>query len=294
LDGVLLLDKPAGLTSQIAVIRAKLLLRAAKAGHTGTLDPMATGLLPLAFGEATKFSHVLLDANKSYTATLRLGLTTTTGDLEGEITSRARVEVDAEQIEAAIAQFRGEISQIPPMHSALKHKGKPLYQYARAGIDIERHPRRVQIHVLELIARESEELCVRVSCSKGTYVRVLAEDIGRTLGCGAALSALRRVVVGRFDIDDAVSLDELAAMSDRERIQQVLPVDALLGGLPEHALDPDQTLRITRGQEVVCSPDVQPGLVRIYGPRAQFLGVASSNEGYLRPRRLVSTGPVQA
>ncbi|HEV7393472.1 MAG TPA: tRNA pseudouridine(55) synthase TruB [Burkholderiales bacterium] len=293
-NGVLLLDKPMSITSQGAVTRVKSLFEAAKAGHTGTLDPMATGLLPVTFGEATKFSQALLDADKAYLATVRLGLTTTTGDLEGETLTRSAVEVDRSQIDAAVAHFRGEIVQTPPMYSALKHAGKPLYEYARAGTDVVRVPRRVTIHALRVDRYEGPELRIDVACSKGTYIRVLAEDIGQALGCGATLVGLRRTRVGAFSVDDAVTLDALSSMTDDVRSRHLRPVDALLAGLPALELDADQTQRMVRGQVVALQPTII-GLVRVYGRGSRFLGVAeASPDGHLVARRLLSTGAVKA
>ncbi|MES2561694.1 MAG: tRNA pseudouridine(55) synthase TruB [Pseudomonadota bacterium] len=290
IDGVLLLDKPYGITSQAAVTRAKTQLSAAKTGHTGTLDPMATGLLPLAFGEATKFAQTLLNADKGYFATVRLGTTTSTGDLEGEVLSTQPVNVDRAQIETAVAQFRGEIEQMPPMYSALKHAGKPLYEYARAGTEIARCPRRITITALEIEAWEADNVCLRIECSKGTYVRVLAEDIGRALGCGATLAALRRTGVGRFLVEDAVTLEAWAQMNEEQMLDTLLPVDALLAGVPSFELDAEQSRRMRLGQAVELRRTVDPGLVRVYGPGSYFLGVAdASPEGRLLPRRMVST-----
>lgn len=291
LDGVVLLDKPAGISSQGAVSRAKHLFGAAKAGHTGTLDPMATGLLPLAFGEATKFSHALLDADKGYVADVRLGVTTTTGDLEGEVVATATVNVDRERLERVLEGFRGEIVQTPPMYSALKHRGKPLYEYARAGTEVERVARPVTIHSLELERFEGEEARIRVACSKGTYIRVLAEDIGKALGCGATLAALRRTEVGDFSVQSAVTLPALEAMTADERLACVLPPDTLVQRLPTVSLDAEQSRRLGLGQAV---PDVggASGLVRVYGEAGLFLGVAEvSSAGTLVPRRLVSSEP---
>ena len=295
IDGVLLLDKPRGITSQAAVTRAKRLIGAAKAGHTGTLDPMATGLLPLAFGEATKFSHALLEADKSYAAIVRLGVTTTTGDLEGEVVRRAPVAVNREEIDSALARFRGEIQQIPPMYSALKHAGKPLYAYARAGTDVPRAPRRIHIASLELEHYAEGELRINVTCSKGTYIRVLAEDIGAALGCGACLAALTRTEVGRFGLDAAIALDALGGLSEPERLARLLPVDALVAELPRLELDQDQATRLLRGQPVARFHAVAPGLVRIYGPDAAFLGLAEAAQpDRLVARRLVAAKPANA
>lgn len=288
IDGVLLLDKPHGITSQGAVSRAKRLLGAAKVGHTGTLDPMATGLLPLAFGEATKFAHSLLDADKAYDADVRLGTVTTTGDVEGEVVSTAPVNVTRERLEAVLARFRGEIEQTPPMYSALKHQGKPLYEYARAGQEIERQARTVTIHGLELESFEGDAARIRVACSKGTYIRVLAADIGEALGCGATLAGLRRTRVGPFDVQSAITLDALDGMSPEARTAALLPADTLIGTLPSAALDADQARRVSLGQTVAAGAG-PTGLVRLYGPGGAFLGVAErSAGGLLAPRRLVS------
>ena len=287
LDGVLLLDKPQGITSQGAVSRAKRLLSAAKAGHTGTLDPMATGLLPLAFGEATKFAHSLLDADKAYVADVRFGVTTTTGDLEGEVVATRPVDVDRERLAAALERFRGEIVQIPPMYSALKHQGKPLYEYARAGTEIVREPRRVTIHALELESFAGDTARIRVSCSKGTYIRVLAEDIGAALGCGATLAALRRTAVGPFSVEAAMTLETLEALSAEQRLAALRPADALIEGLAAVALDAERARRIGLGQSVSGIAG-DAGLVRVYAPDGAFLGVGELTEaGVLAPRRLV-------
>ena len=287
-DGVLLLDKPSGITSQTAVARVKNLYNAAKAGHTGTLDPMATGLLPIALGEATKFSSALLDAGKGYLATVRLGTTTTTGDLEGEVTATRAVGVDRAQIESVLERFRGAIEQTPPMYSALKHQGKPLYAYAREGLDIERAPRTVTIEALDLEAFDPPDARLRVKCSKGTYIRVLAEDIGAALACGACLAALRRTEVDRFTVANAIALDALDGLTREQRRGALLPVDAMLLGLPAVALDAGATDRVLQGGQV-AGGRAEPGLVRLYGPDQAFLGVAdAAPEGVLQPRRLVA------
>jgi tRNA pseudouridine55 synthase len=294
IDGVLLLDKPMGITSQAAVTRAKRSLSASKAGHTGTLDPMATGLLPLAFGEATKFAQALLDADKAYLATVRLGVTTTTGDLEGEVLTRSPVTVDRARVQAILARFRGDILQTPPMYSALKHEGKPLYQYARAGAEVPRAARPVSIYALELESFDAPDVRLKVACSKGTYIRVLAEDIGAALGCGATLAGLRRTRTGGFSVDDAVALDALEAMGEGERAAKLLPVDALLAGLPSLELSAGDARRITLGQPVSRLAG-SPGLFRLYGPDSGFLGLAeASGDGALVPRRLISTAPGKA
>ncbi|HUP95983.1 MAG TPA: tRNA pseudouridine(55) synthase TruB [Burkholderiales bacterium] len=295
ISGVLLLDKPAGITSQSAVTRAKNLYSAAKAGHTGTLDPMATGLLPLAFGEATKFSNALLDADKTYGAIVRLGMTTTTGDLEGAMVSRASVNVSRVEVEAVLDRFRGDVMQMPPMYSALKHAGKPLYVYARAGTEIARAPRQITISALELESYDGTELTITVTCSKGTYIRVLAEDIGKALGCGATLAALRRTKVGHYGVEDASTLEALGELCEEERMARLLPVDALLVGLQCCALDADRASQVVRGQTVGCPEGLTPGLTRLYGPDQAFLGLAEVvDERWLRPRRLLASEAVKA
>jgi tRNA pseudouridine55 synthase len=295
-DGVLLLDKPAGITSSAAVQKVRRLYRAQKAGHTGTLDPMATGLLPVCLGEATKFSHLLLGADKEYVATVRLGVTTTTGDLEGAVTARQEVRVENADIDRALEAFTGEIQQIPPMYSALKRDGRPLYKLARAGSDVPREPRTIVIRRLELLAREGDELKVFVSCSKGTYVRVLAEDIGRALGCGACLSALRREGVGGFRLaGGAVTLDRLEQLAPAERDTLLMPEDALVSSLPRLDLDSQAARRFSHGQAVQRSAVAAAGLARVYGPGGAFMGVAEIvPDGAIVPRRLLSKRFAQA
>ncbi|MCV2348518.1 MULTISPECIES: tRNA pseudouridine(55) synthase TruB [unclassified Roseateles] len=295
--GVLLLDKPLGLSSNDALQKAKWLLRAEKAGHTGTLDPLATGLLPLCFGAGTKFSQVSLDADKAYEATLFLGLTTTTGDAEGEVLDRQEAAAQAvtrEQIEAACAQFTGEIDQVPPMYSALKHEGRPLYEYARAGIHIERPSRRVTIHSIDILGWQAEQLTLAVRCSKGTYIRTLAEDLGRVLGCGASLSALRRTGSGPLNVEQAISLDALAALTEVEREALLRPPDALLADWPELRLSSDEAARFLTGlRRRVAAPDAPQ--VRVYGPEPQaFLGSAHIQAGDLIADRLLSPAEVQS
>lgn len=232
LDGVLLLDKPAGLSSNHALQRAKRALDARKAGHTGTLDPFATGLLVCCLGRATKLAGLLLDADKGYEATLKFGIETDSGDLTGTVVSQASVGFDgvsAQALAEVLPEFRGDILQVPPMHSALKRDGQPLYKYARQGIEVERAARSVTIHELELVSASPAQATVRVTCSKGTYIRTLAQDIGRRLGCGAHLSALRRTRVGPFDIDDAIELETLQAMAEPQSV--LLPLNELPAGL---------------------------------------------------------------
>jgi tRNA pseudouridine55 synthase len=288
---VLLFDKPSGITSNAAVQRVRRLLRAEKAGHTGTLDPMATGLLPVCLGEATKFSHLLLEADKTYSATILLGVTTSTGDLEGKITARSRVQAEREGIEHVLKRFVGQILQIPPMYSAIKRGGQPLYKLARAGGEVPREPRSIVIHSLILLGLEGEELKLSVSCSKGTYIRVLAEDIGRELGCGACLSALRRDRVGGFLLSrSTVTLEQLEQMAPAERDALLLPEDALVSSLPRLDLDAAGALRLRHGQSVERGGADFAGLARIYGPSREFLGVGEvTSPGIIVPRRLVST-----
>jgi tRNA pseudouridine55 synthase len=290
-DGVLLIDKPVGLSSNDALIKAKRVVNAKKAGHTGTLDPFATGLLPLCFGEATKFSQDLLEADKTYDAVVHLGITTTTGDTEGEAVETRPVNVTVEQIEAALAKFRGPILQVPPMYSALKRDGKALYEYAREGITLEREARPVTIHRLEMLAYDAPMLTIRVTCSKGTYVRVLGEDIGAELGCGAHLNALRRIQVGSLTVDGMVTLEQLQAHDNP--LSLLAPVDALLSSFPRVELTPELAARFLNGQrlalnrEPVTLPET-PGRVRVYHDD-KLLGTAILQDwGVLAPERLIA------
>lgn len=287
IDGVLLLDKPVGLTSNSALQKAKRLLNARKAGHTGTLDPFANGLLPLCFGEATKFSAYLLDADKGYRAVLRLGVTTTTGDPEGEVTATHDVDVSRADIVAVLPRFTGEIAQIPPMHSALKHQGRPLYEYARAGIDIERPPRTVTIRSIALVECAPPRVVLDVRCSAGTYIRTLAQDIGAALGCGAHLTALARTASGGFVLNAAHALDELVALDIPARQALLLPPDCLVAHLPAVRLDDAAAAALLHGRRVAHAPSAA-GLVRAYAGEA-FLGLADSGPDGLVPRRLVAT-----
>jgi tRNA pseudouridine55 synthase len=289
--GVLLLDKPAGLSSNDALGKAKWLLNALKAGHTGTLDPFATGLLPLCFGEATKFSQDLLEADKTYETVVHLGVKTATGDTEGEIVETREVTVTREDIEAVLEQFRGEIDQVPPMHSALKRDGKPLYEYARAGITLEREARRVTIHLLELLDYQAPFLRLRVRCSKGTYIRVLGEDIGAALGCGAHLRELRRIEVGALTLAGAVTLEQLEALPESaQRVALLAPVDALLSTFPAIELDDDHAKRFLHGQRLALGrTHQQQGRMRVYDSGKRLLGTAILSEaGVLAPERLVA------
>jgi tRNA pseudouridine55 synthase len=291
-DGVLLLDKPSGITSHTAMQKVRRLFNAAKAGHTGTLDPLATGLLPVCLGEATKFSHLLLEADKTYLATTRLDITTRTGDLDGEVTARFPVNVDRERAREALKDFVGETLQTPPMFSAIKHAGQPLYKLARTGLEIPRNPRRIFISSLDLIDLAGNELTVRVRCSKGTYVRVLAEDIGRKLACGGCLSALRRETVGGFTLTSgAVTLEQLEPLTPVQRDALLLPADALVTSLPRFDLDALETRRLGQGQPVERTGASAEGLARIYGPDREFLGIAEvTSPGRIVPRRLTARG----
>ena len=294
LDGILVLDKPAGITSNAALQRAKRLLGAAKAGHAGTLDPLASGVLPVLFGEATKFSSFLLDADKEYYADVLLGVRTTTGDAEGEILSRSPVEIDDAAIPSVLERFRGEIDQVPPMHSALKYGGTPLYEMARQGVTVARAPRRVAIRELELLERSGERLRIRVACSKGTYVRVLAEDLGSALGPGAHLSALRRTVAGRFRIDQAVTMEELEHLDEPARERLLLPVESVLQALPPVHLDKGTAGAFLNGRMVACN-DGPLGRRRVYAGTGELLGIGEVGPGgELRPLRLLARAPADA
>lgn len=294
-DGVLLLDKPVGLSSNDALIKAKRVLNAKKAGHTGTLDPFATGLLPLCFGEATKFSQDLLEADKTYDTTVHLGQTTDTGDTEGQVLESRDVDVTLAQIDAVLAQFRGPIKQVPPMYSALKRDGKPLYEYAREGITLERAARDVVIHKLELIAYEAPFLKLSVTCSKGTYIRVLGEDIGKALGCGAHLNALRRTQVGELTTDHMITLDALNA--HEAPLTLLSPVDALLSSFPAVRLNAELAQRFLNGQrlplgkEPAIAVPAEPGRVRVYRDD-KLLGTAILGDySILAPERLIAFAP---
>jgi tRNA pseudouridine55 synthase len=291
LDAALLLDKPVGLSSNAALQAVKRLYHAAKAGHAGTLDPLATGLLLVLFGEATKFAGPQLNADKTYDATLRLGVTTTTGDSEGEITSRSPVTVSKTQVEKALARFRGRISQVPPMYSALKVDGRPMYALAREGKTVERRPREVVIHELRLVSLREDLLELQVRCSKGTYVRSLAEDIGADLGTGAHLAALRRTAAGGLSLRDATSLQALEAMTETERESRLLALEVLLRDLPRLDCSPEQERRFRNGQAIETGPAC-PGRCAVYGPGG-LIGVGSVDAGgLLRPVRL--TAPSEA
>jgi tRNA pseudouridine55 synthase len=291
--GVLLLDKPLGLSSNDALQKAKRLYRAEKAGHTGTLDPLATGLLPLCFGAATKFSQVSLDADKRYLATLKLGVTTRTADAEGEVLQRRDVDVSLAQMQAACERFSGEIEQVPPMHSALKRDGRALYEYARAGVEVERDARRITIHRIDIVGGQDDEWTLDVHCSKGTYIRTLAEDIGEALGCGAHLVALRRTGSGPLTLDGAHTLEQLGAMSEAERDAALLDADTLLADWPLVRLDTEDAGRFLSGVRRRL-PLADAPQVRVYGPQPKaFLGSGHIAGGELISNRLLSPVEVQ-
>ena len=290
-NGILVLDKPVGVGSNEALQRVKWLYRARKAGHTGSLDRLANGLLPICFGEATKLSGYLLNADKHYVATFLLGVTTSTGDAEGEVVSRRSVpELAATEIERAIARFRGEIEQIPPMHSALKHKGKRLYQLAHEGIVVERQPRRITIHRFDLRRVEGERIEVEILCSKGTYIRTLAEDLGTALGCGASVVGLRRVGAGPFAAEDMMDLSTIESMaSEGPRVLDALlrPMEAAVSQWPSVQLPEGVAFYLRKGQPVQVPHSPTEGWVRIHSERAGFIGVGEVlDDGRIAPRRL--------
>ena len=285
IDGALLVDKPVGVTSNFALQKVKRLLEAAKAGHAGTLDPLASGLLIALFGEATKFAGLLLDSDKEYLATVKLGETTATGDAEGKVLEQKEVSVTERQVDEALTRFQGEIEQVPPMHSALKREGVPLYKLARKGQSVERQPRRVRILELELLDCKRPLLNIRVRCSKGTYVRTLAEDIGAALECGAHLASLRRTGSGRFRVDDAAPVAALETMAPPERRARVIGLDELLVELPRVDLDAALAAKLRNGQSLPL-PALPAGISAVYGPGGALIGIGRAEEGTLRPLRL--------
>lgn len=287
IDGVLLLDKPLGMTSNDALQKARCLFSAAKAGHTGTLDPLATGLLPLCFGEATKFSSDLLDADKTYVARLKFGVATDSGDGEGAVIATRPVQFDENQLRVLLPRFTGDIEQVPPMHSALKRDGRPLYELARQGIEVERQPRAVTIHALELLEFAGDEAVLHVACSKGTYIRSLAIDLGEALGCGAHLIALRRSEVGRLKLEQAVTLETLAALEENERGAHLLAPDALLQELPRVDLDAAAQDRFLHGNPVLPPVGLSVRCRVYHADRLLGLGEVRA-DGKLWPKRLVA------
>jgi tRNA pseudouridine55 synthase len=292
IHGILLLDKPSGITSNQALQHIKFLYQARKAGHTGSLDKQASGLLPICLGEATKLSGYLLNSDKHYLATCKLGIQTTTGDADGETISVTPVPaLNRADIESVLLEFLGEISQIPPMHSALKHKGKRLYQLAYQGIEVERQPRDVRILTLELLHLSRDEIEIRVSCSKGTYIRTLAEDIGKRLGCGAYIKQLRRVGVGPFLDPEMYTVSDIEHLSEKGTTvldQCLLAMDIILNNLPEIHLTENLAFYVRQGQAVMIPHAPTEGLVRIYDDQQLFMGVgAVLEDGRIGPRRLI-------
>ena len=299
LNGILVLDKPAGVSSNRALQMAKRLYGAAKAGHTGSLDPLATGVLPLCFGEATKFSQFLLDADKAYESTFVLGIATDTGDAEGQIIETLdAAAVSESDVESALASFRGEIEQVPPMYSALKHQGQPLYKLARQGKEVERKARRVVIKQLELRAfrgGSQPEVDIYLECTKGTYVRTIAEDLGSLLACGGHVASLRRTRAGAFGLEDSVTMATLEALQANERTAEMdallQPADAALGSLPLVCLSESGGFYIRQGQPVLVPNAPRDGMVRVALETGEFLGVGEIlDDGRVAPRRLIVTG----
>ena len=287
--GVLLLDKPAGITSTRALAKAKRLLASPKGGHTGTLDPFATGLLPLVFGEATKFSRFLIDARKSYDATLRLGEETATGDTESAVSARREVAVDAKRVDEVLREFEGWQDQVPPMHSAVHVDGRRLYEYAREGEEVERPGRRVEIVELARVELAGSDLRIRVTCSKGTYIRTLAQDIGRVLGCGAHLVALRRTAVGHLRLADAVAFDALERDSPEAARRRLLSPELLVQSLPRFEATADEATRFGHGRMIALEGAGPADEVAVFAPGGRFLGVGRRvPEGHLAPLRLMS------
>lgn len=288
LNGILLLDKPAGYTSNQALQQVKRLYGACKAGHTGSLDPIATGLLPLCFGEATKVSQFMLESDKRYWTRIQLGVETRTYDSEGEVVATRPVDVSKRDVNRELKKFMGEIEQLPPMYSAVKYGGESLYKLARKGIEIERQPRTVTIHSLQLEAFDGEFIELDMSCTKGTYVRTVAHDLGQNLGCGAHVVGLRRLQVGDFRIEEAVTLEVLEAMSPEERDAQLLPVDEALQDLPEVSLTSLATQYLVQGQVVSAQHGHSPGWVRLYEEGERFLGMGEVlDDGRVAPKRLM-------
>ena len=292
--GIVILDKRSGVTSNRALQEVRRHFRARKAGHTGSLDPLATGVLPICLGEATKLSGMLLDSDKTYEVTARLGASTDTGDATGEVTGRADwSRVDADHLHDAHAQFLGQIEQVPPMYSAIKQDGQRLYKLAREGKSVERPPRTVHIHELELLGIDGPEFRSRVRCSKGTYIRTLVEDIAKSLGSLAHVTQLRRIAAGPFSIDQSVTIEQLRDSHQENTLETdgyILNADAAVSGYPAIECDPDETHRILRGQRICCDRATEIGVVRLYGPEGRFLGMGSvADPGVVMPKRLFRT-----
>jgi len=290
-SGILLLDKPVGMTSNAALQVVKRLMRARKAGHTGSLDPLASGLLPICLGEATKVSAYLLDADKHYWVRIRLGVTTTTGDADGEVQeTRPVAPFDAARLEEVLAGMRGEIDQVPPMYSALRHKGKRLYQLAREGIEVERAPRRITIHALDALSLAADEIELAVHCSKGTYVRTMAEEIGTALGCGAHVIGLRRTGVGPYTESGMLTLDALrdeAEAGPESLDHHLLPIVSALAHWPQVRLSPDAAYYLRQGQAVVVPRAPTSGWLCLFADDGAFIGVGQvQDDGRVAPRRL--------
>ncbi|MFN0304809.1 MAG: tRNA pseudouridine(55) synthase TruB [Burkholderiales bacterium] len=293
ISGVVLLDKPAGLSSSAACQRVKRLYRAESAGHTGTLDPFATGLLPIALGEATKFSSGLLGADKTYETHARLGIRTDTGDLDGAVVAERPTTHDAAALAAALARLAAAVLQVPPMYSALKRDGRPLYEYARAGLVVERAARPMTIHSLDLLSATESALHLRIRCSKGTYIRTLIDDLGEMLGCGAHLTALRRTAIGSIDLGRARALGDIEILGEDALDRLLDPPDSLVGTYPAIALDDTATSKLVLGQTVSTEPPIlgKSVLMRAYDPTGKFLGVVQrQDDGRIKPERLVRTG----
>jgi tRNA pseudouridine55 synthase len=287
IDGVLLLDKPLGLSSNDALMRVKRITRALKLGHGGTLDPLATGLLPIAFGEATKFLQGMLDANKTYLADIKFGQTTTTADREGDVLETKPVTHDEVALLACLKTFCGEQSQVPPMYSALKHEGTPLYKLAREGVEIDRPARQITIFSIDLLEHTENSARIRVACSKGTYIRTLAEDVGKALGCGAHLAGLRREEVTGFHLNDALTLDQIQTqIDDASFVTSLLPTDAMISSIPRFELDQVLAQRMMQGQRLRLSNTTSTGKVRMYFGDV-LLGLGNIDNGVLSPLRLI-------
>jgi tRNA pseudouridine55 synthase len=283
-DGVVMLDKPLGLSSNAALQAVRKLFGRVKGGHTGTLDPLASGLLPVCLGAATKFAGGLLEADKTYDAVILLGIATTTGDAEGDPILEASPEGCMARLPQVLEVFTGDVDQVPPMFSAIKHRGRPLYDYARAGQSVERQARRVRVYALELLSTSGVEVSVRVRCSKGTYIRTLANDIGLRLGCGAHLKALRRIGIGGFKIDQAFGLDQLAQLTETERRSCLRSADVLLADLPAVVVDCVQAEALMQGRSVAVPAPL--GAVRLYAEDGLFLGLGAGGHGLLLPKRM--------
>ena len=293
-NGVLLLDKPSGITSNAALQQAKRLFNAAKAGHTGSLDPLASGMLPICFGEATKISAYLLSADKHYRAVCKLGVNTSSGDADGEVTQIRPVQgVDEARVREVLMEFTGTIQQVPPMHSAIKRDGVPLYKLAHQGIEVEREAREVHILALDLLRLDGDEMEIQVHCSKGTYIRTLAEEIGEALGCGAHITALRRTGVGALDGERLHSLASLEAVVEergRHHLDELLlPIDSTLPDWPQVRLSEDASFYIRQGQPVFVPQLKERGLVRLYAGETRFLGLGTVlDDGRVAPKRLLN------